>query len=204
MTLQRIHPSAALAAMALAIVAGPVLAGPLRARPLLAGSALAEPPAPGAATATAPPVLRVQSVDATGRVSVPRPTDPMAPPFATGQGAGAYGPYPPYAPFGPYGPAPQSQAQAPPCPDTGSTAVVERGRPRGSRAGPLVAMPSNDCADLPGRATVQPYIGVDVQVTPPGFGGDAGTGNGSGSGAHRPVFPVQPIVPHRPGGWAPR
>ncbi len=74
----------------------------------------------------------------------------------------AYG----YPPYGAYGPPPQQQAAPPPCPDVGSTAVVERRRPRATGSGPLVAMPTNDCADLPGRATVQPYIGVDVQVSP--------------------------------------
>lgn len=143
------------------------------------------------------PLIPAQATDVTGRVAqMPRPPGPAAP-SPGGPGATPYG-YGPYVPYGPYGPPPQqSQSQPFPCPDTGSTAVIERAKPRGTRSGPLVAMPSNDCADLPGRTTVQPYIGVDVQVSPPGFGGDIG-GNGGGSGGTRPVFPVQPIVPHRP------
>jgi hypothetical protein len=30
-------------------------------------------------------------------------------------------------------------------------------------------MPTNDCADLPGSNAVQPFIGVDVQISPPGL-----------------------------------
>lgn len=154
----------------------------------------------GQAAVSGPPLIRAQGVDVTGRIAqFPRPADSAAPfPGSQGTLPYGYGPYAPYGPYGPYGPPPQqqSQPQQPPCPDIGSTAVVERARPRGARSGPLVAMPSNDCADLPGRTTIQPYIGVDVQVTPPGFGSDAG--GGGGIGGTRPVFPVQPIVPHRP------
>jgi hypothetical protein len=91
--------------------------------------------------------------------------------------------YPPQ-PYGPWGQPPRQQAASPPCPDIGSTAVVERARPQRAPRGPLVAMPTNDCADLPGNNAVQPFIGVDVQITPPGF-------------EQQP--PVRP-TPRRPGG----
>mgnify|MGYP001806548873 FL=1 len=97
----------------------------------------------------------------TGRpVPQPMPPDPYRQPGGPGY------PYLP-SPYGYYGQ--QQQAAPAPCPDVGSTAVVERARPPGARRGPLVAMPTNDCADLPGSNAVQPYIGIDVQITPPGL-----------------------------------
>jgi hypothetical protein len=118
---------------------------------------------PRAAHGAAPYLLvMAQDVRITGRRPQPQPPDSYRQPGSPGY------PFPP-SPYGYYGQQPQQQAAPAPCPDVGSTAVVERARPPGTRRGPLVAMPTNDCADLPGSNAVQPFIGVDVQITPPGM-----------------------------------
>jgi len=117
------------------------------------------------ALGSAPDVLvMAQDVRITGRPLLPQsmPQDPYRQPPSP-----LY-PSPP-SPYGFYGQPPQQQAAPPPCPDIGSTAVVERARPPGARRGPLVAMPTNDCADLPGSNAIQPFIGVDEQISPPGL-----------------------------------
>ncbi|MHB2169512.1 hypothetical protein [Alsobacter sp. R-9] len=148
---------------------------------VVAALALAAPPTSLLAQAPAPADIGPQTGDPawTGR-TVPRwPVD---------NGAPAY-PYPyPYPPPYGYGGGQASQPSTGPsgnpCVDQGSTAMIEPSRPAAARRGPLVAMPSNDCADLPGRAQPQPYIGIDVQVSPQQDGGGGTTAGGSGGGSN--------------------